>query len=88
MRRKALLVAASGPFAGPWINLEKGEWILDIPSLEGVIIQVHSRKEVIPLVVDDTVSVIAISGPARIRALLEEGVKEVFAQAVQLEAEE
>lgn len=57
MRTKALLVSAIGPFLGPAVNLEKGEWLVDAPPF----IQILSDA-------GETLKGNKILGPARIRA--------------------
>ena len=70
MKSKSLLVGASAPFEGPWVNLEEGSWLIQGPP-EGVVIRVIGGTR-------DTESVedmLRVTGPARIRVILESGEK-------------
>ena len=78
MRQKSLVVAASGPFTGPWVNLEAGEWLVELPVSGGGRLETYSEEEV-----EYDGNVATVTGPARVRVVVFEG-HEVFIQARQL----
>jgi len=62
MRRKSLIVGAIGPFSGPWVNLEEGQWTLDGSLPPFVMIE-----DVIGLSYEEGRLII---GPNRVRAII------------------
>lgn len=70
MRKKALLVGAVGPFSGPWVNLEEGEWAIAGPLPSGLLIEIDG----VPNITMNTEKVV-INGPSRVRALVDSCVK-------------
>ena len=79
MRRKILIAGGISPFEGPWINLEKGTWLVEPPS-HGKIILVDDLGVVTEL---NGVKV-KLSGPTRVRAIIEQGEKEINLDAVRV----
>ena len=62
MRKKALLAGAGSSFEGPWVSLEAGGWLVEpSPDVE---------VEVINALFELAGSVVSVSGPARIRAIV------------------
>lgn len=72
MRKKALLVGAVGPFEGPRVFLEDGEWLVEPPSLLGddLVILVQDGQG-IPLN-----RVVYFAGPTWVRIIIKEKLEE------------
>lgn len=87
MRRKSLVAAANGPFQGPKIFLEPGEWSIALPATGGFEVTAHDREEdeVEILDVDELKNQeLKVKGPTMVSVFVLAGFKNVFVQAVQL----
>ena len=77
MRKKALLAGATSSYEGPWVNLEAGDWLVELSPDFKLIIEKNeeiekyyseepSIRQVDPYEIDN----IYIPGPTRIRAIV------------------
>jgi hypothetical protein len=62
MRKKALLAGALSGYAGPWVNLEVGEWLVE-PSPD---VSVDTTSLVVDVKPEGTL----IQGPSRVRGIV------------------
>lgn len=69
MRRKALLVGARASFVGPWVHLEKGEWVVDPTSpFDGIYLEIAGEH--LEVDTSEDKKVLLITGPCKVRALV------------------
>jgi len=77
MRKKALLAGAVSGFEGPWVNLESGEWLVELSPDFNLVIEIDEEakesyfdgpfiEQVDPFEVEN----MSISGPTRVRAIV------------------
>lgn len=64
MRKKALLAGAGSSFAGPWVNLESGEWLVE--PLKDVRLELYESTKCWPQ--ED--GKYHVTGPIRIHAIV------------------
>ena len=50
MKRKSLVAAANGPFQGPKIFLEPGEWLIPLPAQGGFVVETYEDENGIEVV--------------------------------------
>jgi hypothetical protein len=65
MKTKALLVDAAAGFAGPWVFLDPGEWIVDTPP--GIKLEIREGNNLAGFN-----SATTVRGPSKVRAIVSE----------------
>lgn len=86
MRRKSLVAAANGPFQGPKIFLEPGEWSIALPAQGGFQVETYYSEDEMEVLDHErfTDTEVIVRGPVMISAFVFDGFRNVFVQAVQI----
>lgn len=86
-KRKSLVAAANGPFVGPWIYLEAGEWEITLPASGGFDVKTSPIGDGVPaseILTNPGQDRLLVVGPSRVQVTVLDAVKNVFVQATQV----